>query len=306
MTADGTSELEVGGVPLRVRISGPQDGVPVLLIHGIARSLEDWTEAQDLLAARGHRVISTDLPGFGFSRRGRERPGLPAFGRAMAGLLDAAGVTQPAHVMGNSLGGGVSMTLAVDHPGRVASLTLVNSIGFGSDQHVSLLPMAYAALAALPGLEATFRPRARQAGAQSIRDLFFDPSFATPERLREAGRLAKQRDFRPTFLGTASTLGAPVVGIRAGWRRALLARVQRSGIPVLVIWGDDDKILPPTHYAAARAALPDAQGHLFADAGHMPQIEKAAEFAELVADFVAEVALRDEPGAPPGEPAVRA
>jgi len=288
VTAPDTAEVEVGGVPLRVRISGPADGTPVLLIHGIARSLEDWTETQDLLAA-DHRVISTDLPGFGFSCKGRERPSLPAFARAMAGLLDAVGVTAPAHVMGNSLGGGVAMTLAVDHPGRVASLTLVNSVGFGSDANISLAPMAYAVLAGLPGLESTFRPRARKAGVQSIEDLFFDPSFATPERLREAGRLARQRDFRATFLGTGATLGAPLVGVRAGWRRDLLARVEASGIPVLVVWGDDDKVLPPHHYEAARAALPQAQGHLFADTGHMPQIEKAAEFAELAAAFVAEV-----------------
>ncbi|WP_183407266.1 alpha/beta fold hydrolase [Nocardioides marmorisolisilvae] len=288
-SAEGTSELEVGGVPLRVRISGPADGVPVLLIHGIARSLEDWTEAQDLLAASGHRVISTDLPGFGFSRRGKERPGLPAFGRAMAALLEAAGVTRPAHVVGNSLGGGVAMTLAVDHPGTVVSLTLVNSIGFGSDQHVSLAPMAYAALAGLPGLEKTFRPKTSEAGIALMQANFFDPSFATPERLREAGRLAKQRDYQATFLGTAATLGAPIVGIRAGWRRALLARVRESGIPVLVIWGDADKILPPTHYEAARAELPDAQGHLFADTGHMPQIEKTAEFVDVVTEFIAKL-----------------
>ena len=118
---------------------------------------------------------------------------------------------------------------------------------------------------------------------------FFDPSFATTERLREAGRLAKQPDYRSTFLGVGATLGAPIVGVRAGWRRRLLARVQASGIPVLVVWGDADHILPATHYAAARSAFPDAQGHLFPDAGHMPQIEKAAEFAEVVSDFVAKV-----------------
>jgi pimeloyl-ACP methyl ester carboxylesterase len=288
VTAEETTEVEVGGVPLRVRISGPADAPPVLLIHGIARSLEDWTETQDLLAA-DHRVISTDLPGFGFSRKGRELPSLPAFARAMAGLLDAVGVTAPAHVMGNSLGGGVSMTLAVDHPGRVASLTLVNSVGFGSDVHISLAPMAYAALAGLPGLGSTFRPRARKAGIQSIEDLFFDPSFATSERLREAGRLARQRDFRSTFLATGASLGAPLVGVRPGWRRDLLARVAESRIPVLVVWGDADKVLPVTHYLAARAALPQARGHLFTDTGHMPQIEKAAEFATLAGDFIAEV-----------------
>ncbi|MCX6396953.1 MAG: alpha/beta fold hydrolase [Propionibacteriales bacterium] len=281
-------ELEVGGVPLRVRVSGPADGAPVLLIHGIARSLEDWTEAHDLLAGT-HRVISTDLPGFGYSRKGRERPGLAAFARAMAGLLDAAGVSEPVHVMGNSLGGGVAMTLATDHPGRVASLTLVNSVGFGSDANISPLPMAYGALAALPGLRDYFGPKARAAGAETIRDLFFDRSLATPAQFKHAGLLAKQRDFRATFLGTAATLGAPVVGIRAGWRRALLAKVATSGIPVLVVWGDDDRILPPHHLEAAAAALPRARTHMFVDAGHMPQVEKAEEFAALAGAFVDEV-----------------
>lgn len=289
MKATDTSELEVNGVPLRVRISGPEDGVPILLIHGIARSLEDWAEAQDLLAEAGHRVISTDLPGFGYSRKGRERPGLPAFGRAMAGLLDAAGVTRPAHVMGNSLGGGVSMTLAVDHPGKVASLTLVNSIGFGGEVNISALPMAYGALAALPGLSGYFGPRAREAGANTIRDLFYDRTLATTAQLKHAGLLAKQRDFRATFLATAATLGAPVVGVRNGWRRDLLAKVVASDLPVLVIWGDDDKILPPHHLEAAAAAFPKARTHLFTDTGHMPQVEKAEEFAALVGAFVGEV-----------------
>lgn len=290
MTPEGTSELAVGGVPLRVRITGPQDGEPVLLIHGIARSLEDWVASQDLLTERGYRVISTDLPGFGFSRKGRERPGLPAFGRAMAGLLDAAGVTRPVHVMGNSLGGGVSMTLAVDHPGRVASLTLVNSVGFGSDQNVSLQPMAFAALAQLPVVGPRFKGLARSTGIRSVQDIFFDPALATPEQLRHTGRLSRQPDFRATFLGTAATLGAPVVGIRESWRRALLERVGASGIPVLVVWGDADRILPPTHFENARRLLPDARGHLFADVGHMPQHERPAEFVEVAAAFIDEVA----------------
>lgn len=292
MKAADSTELVVGGVPLRVRISGPEAGTPILLIHGIARSLEDWTESHDLLAAqlgvegRGHRVISTDLPGFGYSRKGRARPGLASFATAMAELLTAAGVTEPAHVMGNSLGGGVAMTLAANHAGKVASLTLVNSVGFGSEANISALPMAYGALAALPGLAGTFGPRAREAGANTIRDLFFDRDLATIDQLRHAGKLAKQRDFRATFLGTAATLGAPVVGVRAGWRRDLLAKVGASGIPVLVVWGDADKVLPPHQLEAAQRAFPNAQVKMFADTGHMVQVEKAAEFAELAGSFV--------------------
>lgn len=296
MKAEDTTSIEVGGVPLRVRISGPEDGVPVLLIHGIARSLEDWTEAQDLLAAAGHRVISTDLPGFGYSRRGRERPGLPAFGRAMAALLESAGVTVPAHVMGNSLGGGVAMTLAVDHPERVASLTLVNSVGFGSEANISALPMTYGVLAALPGLSRTFGPKARAAGADTIRDLFWDRELATIEQLRHAGKLAKQPDFRATFLGTAATLGAPVVGVRPGWRRDLVRRVADSGVPVLVVWGDADRILPPKHLHAAGKLIPGARTHLFPDTGHMPQVERAADFVAVAGAFLAEVESARKPG----------
>lgn len=309
MKAEDATTLEVNGVPLRVRISGPEDGTPILLIHGIARSLEDWTEAHDLLAqgvgGRGHRVISTDIPGFGYSRSGRVRPSLPAFGAAMAALLDAAGVTAPAHVMGNSLGGGVAMTLAVDHPGRVASLTLVNSVGFGSEANISALPMAYGVLAALPGLSARFGPKARAAGAETIRDLFFNRELATTEQLRHAGKLAKQADFRATFLGTAATLGAPFVGVRAGWRRDLLKRVAASDIPTLVVWGDADLILPPKHLEAARAAIPNARTHLFVDTGHMPQVERPEEFAAVARAFVDEIALRDGPGGPPQEPTTK-
>ena len=294
------TEVDVNGVPLRIRISGPADGTPILLIHGIARSLEDWTESQDLLAAAGYRVISTDLPGFGFSRKGRDRPGLPAFGRAMAALLDAAGITRPVHVMGNSLGGAVAMTLAADHPRRVASVTLVNSVGFGSEANISALPMTYGVLAALPGLGGTFGPKAREAGADTIRDLFFDRSLATVDQFRHAGRLAKQRDFRATFLGTAATLGAPIVGVKAGWRRDLLRRFGGTGIPALVVWGDADKILPPHQLDSARIALPTARTYLFADAGHMPQVEKAAEFAELVAGFVTDVETGADSGAAGG------
>ncbi len=293
MKASDTTTLDVNGVPLRVRVSGPEDGTPVLLIHGIARSLEDWTEAQDLLArggdGPGYRVISTDLPGFGYSRRGRERPSLPAFGRAMAALLEAAEVDAPTHVMGNSLGGGVAMTLAVDHPGRVASLTLVNSVGFGSDVNISPLPIAYGALAALPVLGSTFRRKAREAGTEAIRDLFWDRDLATVEQLRHAGRLARQPDYQTTFLGTAATLGAPVVGVRPGWRRDLLTRVVGSAIPTLVVWGDDDRVLPPQHFEAARRLLPDARAHLFADTGHMPQVERPAEFVAVVSAFVDEL-----------------
>jgi len=279
--------VDVDGHPVRVRESGPPDGVPVVLIHGIGRSLEDWQPTQDLLAAE-HRVVSLDLPGFGLTRRMKGHWGLEGFARAVVALLDTLGEHRPVHVMGNSLGGAVAMTLAANHPDRVASLLLVNSAGFGREANVSLLPMAYGALSALPLVGRRFRSLARSSGIQSMRDVFFDPSHLTDEMIRHAGELNRQPDFRVTFVTTAAMLGLPVVGTYPWWRRTLLARLEDAHVPTMVVWGDADNVLPASHFHAAVAALPDASSHLFPDTGHMPQLEKAEEFAELAAAFVAE------------------
>lgn len=283
-----TTYIDVDGHPVRVRQTGSDDGIPVVLIHGIGRSLEDWQPTQDLLS-HDHRVLSLDLPGFGLTRRMKGHWGLEGFARSVLALLDTLGEKRPVHVMGNSLGGAVAMTLAANHPDRVASLVLVNSAGFGREANVSFLPMVYGALASLPVVGPRFRGLARDSGIQSLKDVFFDPSHLTDEMIRHAGKLNRQPDFRLTFLGTAAGLGAPVFGTYPWWRRTLLRRIADADIPSMVVWGDADAVLPAAHFEAAVAALPNASSHMFPDTGHMPQIERAEEFAELAAKFVAEV-----------------
>ena len=282
----GTTYVEVDGHQVRVRESGPADREPVVLIHGIGRSLEDWQPTQDLLA-RDHRVISLDLPGFGLTRRMKGHWGLEGFARSVVALLDALDEKRPVHVMGNSLGGAVAMTLAANHPDRVASLLLVNSAGFGREANVSVLPMVYGTLSAVPLIGRRFRDLARTTGIQSLRDVFHDPSHLTDEMIRHAGKLNRQPDFRVTFVATALTLGVPMIGTYPWWRRTLLARLERAGVPTMVVWGDADNVLPAKHFHAAVSALPNAGSHLFPDTGHMPQLERAEEFAELAGAFVA-------------------
>lgn len=296
MTATDTTRVDVDGVAVRVRISGPETGPPIVLIHGIGRSLEDWQDSQDILAGR-HRVISLDLPGFGLTTRLQGRPGLPAFARVVLGLLDAVGETRPVYLMGNSLGGAVSMTVAATAPERVAGLVLAASAGFGRKVHVPLSPMFYAGLAALPLVGKRFRVLAREAGVQVNRNLFDDPTLATPDMIKHAGKVGRQPDFRATFLATASGIGAPVFGTYPRWRRRLLESVAASGIPALVVWGESDKVLPVDHFHSVAAVLPNASTHLFPATGHMPQVERAEQFCELVAKFVEETvdagAVRD-------------
>ncbi|MEX5293996.1 alpha/beta fold hydrolase [Kocuria sp. CPCC 205268] len=283
-----TTTVEVAGRPVRIRLSGPAEAPPVVLLHGIGRSLEDWTDAHELLA-RDHRVLSTDLPGFGLTPAGAEKPGLGTFARAVVGVLDALGEHRPVHLMGNSLGGAVAMTVAAEHPERVAGLLLAGSAGFGREANVSPLPMVWAALSRMPVVGPRFRPLARAAAVRSHQDCFFDPALATPERLRHAALVGSQPDFRATFLGTYRSIGLPVVGVLPGWRRALLERVRASGLPVLVVWGEEDAVLPAHHAEAAAAALPQARLHVLPETGHMPQIERTEELVALAREFVASV-----------------
>jgi 2-hydroxymuconate-semialdehyde hydrolase len=277
MTDTGT--VSVRGARIRFRDTGDPADPPVVLLHGIGRSLEDWAPQHDRLSD-AYRVISLDLAGFGLSD---PLPGLVSLGSFATGVreaLDALGEPRPAHLMGNSLGGAVAMRLLAEHPDRVGTLTLVNSAGFGREVAMTLRILA------VPGLGRPLLSRIDARASRRVeRSLFFDRAFVTDDRVSHGVRVAAQPHHARVFLETARALGT-FRGVRRRWRADLLARVAEHPRPTLILWGDRDLILPSTHLAAARTALPHAQSHVFPDTGHMPQIERADRFAALVRQFL--------------------
>ena len=284
--APGTAMLRVGDRQVRHRVTGAGD--PLLLLHGIGRSLEDWDEQHARLSA-GHALHSLDLPGFGWSDPVAGPTTLEALADALPAYLDTAGVRGPVTVVGNSLGGAVAMTLAVRHPDRVRALVLADSAGFGRQVTVGLRMLAFDPLATL-----LLRPTPGNS-RRSTRTIFHDPALTTPARMRHAQELSARPVHAATMLGIARDLGT-VRGVSSRWRRPLVERVRASGLPVLAVWGDRDRILPPAHLAAVARELPDARTRLILDCGHMPQIERPDLFAGLVEDFLASL---------PADPAAR-
>ncbi len=274
--------MTVRGRAVRCRVSG--QGPPVVLLHGIGRTLADFADQHDLLA-RDHRVVSLDLAGHGGSAPLDEPHTLPALARATADCLDALGVQRPARLVGNSLGGAVAMRLAVDDPNRVASLVLVNSAGFGAEVTIALRLLALRPLGRL-----LLRP-SRAVTRHTERALFHDRRHVTEARLAAALAAARRPQAARVMLELVGSLGT-VRGVAPGWRGELLDAVARLDVPVLVVWGDRDLILPASHLDAARARLPRARTHLFTDTGHLPQIERATEFHRLVTDFWADQPTR--------------
>ncbi|MGK5671933.1 alpha/beta fold hydrolase [Micromonospora sp. URMC 106] len=289
--------LTVDGRRVCHRVDG--EGPPVVLLHGIGRTLRDFTELHERLADR-FRVHSVDLPGHGGSLPMTRPCTLPALAEFVGRYLDAVGVDRPAHLVGNSLGGAIAMRLAASEPGRVATLTLVNSAGFGREVTIALRLLALRPLGRL-----LLRPR-RWAARRVELSLFHDPAFATADRVAYALEVARLPYAARVMLETAHHLGT-FRGISPHWREELLAEVERLDIPTFVVWGDKDLILPATHLEAARARLPKARTHLFRDCGHMPQIECVEEFHRLLVDFWSTVgpdaAASPGDGAPPGEAA---
>ena len=268
------SWVDVRGSRIRYVASGPAEAPPVVMLHGIGRSLEDWEPQRELLDP-DHRVITIDMPGFGLSQRLPSPTTLDSLAEGVWATLDAVGETRPAHLMGNSLGGAVAMRMLVDDPARVLTLTLANSAGFGKEVTFALR------LLAVPFLGRPLLGRIDPRVARRVeRSLFFDRAHVTDERVAMAVQCGRQPDFATVYLETARALGG-FRGIAARWRADLLPRV--------AVWGDRDLILPATHLPAATAALPHARSHLFADTGHMPQLERPAEFAALARPLLAEV-----------------
>src|SRR5919199_6004240 len=119
--------VEVGGRRLNVVEIGEGDP-PVVFVHGLAGSWQNWLENLPHFAAAGHRVVAFDLPGFGGSEMPGEKISIPGYGRFVDALLDRLSVG-PAVVVGNSMGGFIGAEVAIQYPARVERLVLVSAAG---------------------------------------------------------------------------------------------------------------------------------------------------------------------------------
>ncbi|MEV6347681.1 alpha/beta hydrolase [Actinoplanes sp. NPDC051851] len=287
--------VTVGGAMLHVRDTPAlrPGAEPAVYVHGLGGSSQNFTDLAGLLADRldGQAV---DLPGFGYSDPSR-RYSISSFATTLIGYLEDSG-RGPVHLIGNSLGGSISVRVAALRPDLVRSLTLISpAMPFLDPRRTAQGPVL--PLLALPGAErlmawALTRITAEQMAEQVLAACFGDTAKVHPQRRAEAMAEIQLRytvDHYPrAYLGTlrglvGSFLRAYLPGVNSQWR--LAARVEA---PTLVIGGLNDRLVDPRVPAQVAKVVPDSRLLILPGVGHVAQME----VPRLVARGV--VALLDE------------
>ncbi|HEY5197876.1 MAG TPA: alpha/beta hydrolase [Solirubrobacteraceae bacterium] len=274
-----TRELNIHGRIQSYRIAG--SGPVLLLLHGIAGTAEAWIPSMPLLARR-FTVIAPDLPGHGSSDKAPGDYSLGALANSIRDLLVGLGHTR-ATIVGHSLGGGVAMQFAYQYPERCERLVLVASGGLGRSVNGLLraaalpgaglvLSVAAPPIVAVGGLIGSLAGRVGLRPAPDVREV--SRGFAT----------LVDGQTRSAFIDTLRSVVSPSGQRVDATNKLYLA----AGMPVLIVWGAKDPIIPANHGRRAHSLIPNSTYVEFAQAGHTPHVDDPHRFADAVLDFAAE------------------
>jgi pimeloyl-ACP methyl ester carboxylesterase len=255
-----------GGLRTRLVDSGGH-GTPLILVHGLAASLEIWNRVAPGLA-RTRRVIAFDLPGFGEADKPDAAYDAPFFIRRLADVLDFLGV-QRADFAGSSLGASLLVRFAAAYPERAGRLILAAPGGFGRQTHpflqVPTLPIIGYALGRPMWLTTAF----------AVWLAMHDPKAATRELVSLADRCSKSPGGHRAFVRTLKAVIGPL-GVRD--RAAFEADARAVRAPVLLLWGEQDRLFPIRQIERAQALLAGSAALRIDACGHYPQWEAADRF----------------------------
>jgi pimeloyl-ACP methyl ester carboxylesterase len=271
------------------------DGPPgrtIVLVHGLGGSLLSWLAVAPGLAKHG-RVLALDLPGFGRSDRGSRRSRVSDLRTTVSRFIDEVADGGPVVLVGNSMGGGISMLEAALEPAAVEALVLSNSVfpwKRGSTLPAPIVMLGFA-LYELPRVgewasrQRVTRLEAERAVRLGLRIIAADPSTIPPDLVRlHVDQLVRQQqdpDAGAAFLEAARSL------LALGRRREVVRWIVGSvKCPVLVIHGREDRLVPLGFALGALEMRPDWDVRLIPKVGHVPQMEAPERWLAAVDDWL--------------------
>jgi pimeloyl-ACP methyl ester carboxylesterase len=273
--------VTVAGRPVNVCEIGPADGQPVVFVHGLAGSWQNWLENLPVLAEAGFRCIAPDLPGFGQSPMPAEKITISGYGDLLNELLEALEISA-ACLVGNSMGGFIAAEVAIRFPERVERLVLVSAAGLSvedlrNDMGMALLRRLDFVLAAYTGWWATKSDLVTS--RERMRRGVFMIVAAHPEKLpgplvAESVRGSGKKGFIPA--------------VEALTTYPIRERLTEIKCPALIVWGTKDRLVPVKDAHEFERLLPDSRKVIYPDTGHLPMMERPTAFNDLIGAFIVE------------------
>ena len=275
--ANGSRKLDVNGLPCRLIDRGR--GEPVILLHGIGGSADEWAKVITQLSTR-FRVLAPDAPGHGLSPRpiGQTQSyDLEFYTRFVLGLLDALDIERIS-VVGMSGGGAIAVNLATSMPDRVDSLVLVSSAGLGTE-----VAWSYRLGSVLPKLVRFGLRRSTVSSIQSFgRALCFNPENVPVGWAEKRLEIVRTTGVVDAFLATAH---ATIEW--SGQSNNFIHRLHQIKHRTLLLWGRNDPILPVAHAIRAARLIHGSKLHIYENCGHMPIWEYPGDVSVRIGDFIA-------------------
>ncbi|MFY0407232.1 alpha/beta fold hydrolase [Solicola sp. PLA-1-18] len=271
-------EVVVHGHRRAYRMAG--EGPVLLLLHGLGCDSSTWLPVLPELS-RHFTVLAPDLLGHGASDKPQGDYSIAGYANGMRDLLTVLGIDRVT-VVGHSFGGGVAMQFGYQFPERTERICLVAPGGLGAEVSplIRALTVPGAALVTAAAAAAPLRPFVRG----TLRALAATGSSYTRDLGEVADVYSAMCD--PDGRRAIRTVTSHVVD----WRGQILSMTDRAYlaqlVPLCVVWGEQDHVIPARHAFTAATHVADSEVHVFADSGHFPHKDHPERFARTLVDFV--------------------
>jgi pimeloyl-ACP methyl ester carboxylesterase len=282
--------VTVDGTPAAYVDLGSGEREPVVFVHGLGGQWQNWLENVPRVA-RERRTVALDLPGFGLTPMPRHEITIPGYGRFVDAFCEALGLGRVA-IVGNSMGGYIAAEVAIQFPERVSRLVLVSAAGISSAATVRAPILTAGRVARTIATYSAARHR-----WLASRPLSRHLSLALVAR--------HPRLLKPdlAYEGFFKGVGKPGFddALRASLDYDFRERLPEVGVPTLIVWGENDSIIPVRDASEFERLIPDSRKVVMRDTGHVPMAERPQAFNDLLLEFIAETGPAEEKEPVPGE-----
>ena len=258
--------------------SGSPDLHPVVLIHGLGGCWQNWLENIRPIAATGRRVIALDLPGFGYSEPPADEISISGYGRAVNALCDELDLGEVV-LIGHSMGGFTACETAIQFPQRVERVVLISAAGITTSDLMHQPIVGPARVIAALGTRAVANSHA-VVRRKRLRRPVYASFIRYPDRI-------------PTDFLFEITQGSGRPAFNAALRAILdydfRERLPEISVPVLIVWGSEDMLVPRSDASQFERLIPNSRKVVFGDTGHSAMMERPRPVNDLIIEFLAEV-----------------